>query len=92
MSEEQRKGLVNIIFQNKTPLHTSLDKLAIVIKDNNDWSNNIMKETNDLKLSIETHQNVADDKVKDTQLTKSKKQLGEKLKNWKRVAMILTVK
>ena len=40
-----------------------------------------MKETNDLKLSIETHQNVADDKVKDTQLTKSKKQLGEKLKN-----------
>ena len=36
MSEEQRKGLVNIISQNATPLHTPLDKLAIVIKDNND--------------------------------------------------------
>ena len=35
MSEEQRKGLVNIS-QNATPLHTPLDKLAIVIKDNDD--------------------------------------------------------
>ena len=40
-----------------------------------------MKETDDLKLSIENYQNVAGDKLKDTQLTKSKKQLGEKLKN-----------
>ena len=40
-----------------------------------------MKETDDLKLSIENYQNVADDKLKDTQLMKSKKQLGEKLKN-----------
>ena len=31
------------------------------IKDNNDRLNNIMKETDDLKLSIETYQNITDD-------------------------------
>ena len=37
------------------------------IKDNNDRLNNIMKETDDLKLSIETYQNITDDKLKDTE-------------------------
>ena len=37
------------------------------IKDNNDRLNNIMKETDDLKLSIETSQNITDDKLKDTE-------------------------
>ena len=37
------------------------------IKDNNDRLNNIRKETDDLKLSIETYQNIADDKLKDTE-------------------------
>ena len=36
-------------------------------KDNNDRLNNIMKETNDLKLSIETYQNITDDKLKNTE-------------------------
>ena len=29
--------------------------------------NNIIKETNDLKLSIETYQNLTDDELKDTE-------------------------
>ena len=35
------------------------------IKDNNDRLNNIMKEADDLKLSIETYQNITDNKLKD---------------------------
>ena len=37
------------------------------IKDNNDRLNNIMKETDDIKLIIETHQNITEDKFKDTE-------------------------
>ena len=56
-----------MVSQNTTPLQKFLDKLTIEIKDNNDRLNNIMKETDDLKLSIETYQNIADDKLKDTE-------------------------
>ena len=56
-----------MVSQNTTPLQKSLDKLTIEIKDNNDRLNNIMKETDDLKLSIETSQNITDDKLKDTE-------------------------
>ena len=54
MFKEQQNALVNIVSQNTTPLQTSLDKLTMEIKDNNDRLNNIMKETVDLNLSIET--------------------------------------
>ena len=67
MFKEQQNALVNIVSQNTTPLQTSLDKLTMEIKDNNDRLNNIMKETDDLKLSIETYQNITDDKLKDTE-------------------------
>ena len=67
MFEEQQNALVNIFSQNATLIQTSLDKLTIEIKDNNDQLNNIMKETEDPKLSIETHQNITDDKLKDTE-------------------------
>ena len=43
-----------------------------------------MKETDDLKLSIETYQSITNDKLNDkqkTQLIKSKKYLREKLRN-----------
>ena len=59
--------LVNIVSQNTTPLQTSLDELTMEIKDNKDRLNNIIKETDDLKLSIGTYQNIADDKLKDTE-------------------------
>ena len=55
MFKEQQNALVNIVSQNTAPLKPSLDKLTIEIKDNKDLLNNIMKETNDLKLSIETY-------------------------------------
>ena len=55
MFEKQQKAVVNIVSQNTTPLQTSLDKLTIENKDHNDRLNNIMKETDDLKLSIETY-------------------------------------
>ena len=37
------------------------------IKDNNDRLNDTMKETDDIKLIIETHQNITEDKFKDTE-------------------------
>ena len=61
MFKEQKHALVNIVSQNTTPLQTSLDKLTMEIKDSNDRLNNIMKETDDLKLIIETYQNITDD-------------------------------
>ena len=64
MFKKQQNALVNIVSQNTTPLQISLDKLTIGIKDNNDRLNNIMKETNDLELCIETYQNITDDKLK----------------------------
>ena len=68
MFEEKQNSLVNIVSQNTTPLLRSLDKLRTEIKDKNDRLNNLIKETDNLKLSIETYQNTADDKVKDTEL------------------------
>ena len=86
MLKEQQKALINIVSQNKTPLQTSFDKLIMDIKDNNDRLNNIMKETDDLKLSIETYQNITDDdKLKHTEnsidkIKKTFKREIEKLK------------
>ena len=42
MFEEQPNTLVNIVYQNATPLQTSLDNLTIEIKDKNDRLNNII--------------------------------------------------
>ena len=67
MFKEQQNTLINIVSQNTTPLQTYLDKWTIEIKENNDQGNNIMKETDDLKLIIETYQNITDDKLKDTE-------------------------
>ena len=68
MFEEKQNSLVNTVSQNTTPLLRSLDKLRTEIKDKNDRLNNLIKETDNLKLSIESYQNTADDKVKDTEL------------------------
>ena len=65
--KEQQNALVNIVSQNATPLQTSLDKSTMEIKDNNDRLNNVMKQIDDLKLSIETFQNITDDKRKDSE-------------------------
>ena len=84
MFKEQQNALENIASQNTAPLQTSLDKLTMGMKDNNDRLNNIKKETDDLQLSIETYQNITDDKLKDTEnsLDKiKKKHLREKLRN-----------
>ena len=67
MFKEQQNALVNTVSQTTTPLQTYLEKLTMKIKDNNDRLNNIRKETDDLKLSIETYQNITDDKLKDTE-------------------------
>ena len=77
MFKEQQNALKNIASQNTAPLQTSLDKLTMGIKDNNNRLNNIKKETDDLQLSIETYQNITDDKLKDTEnsLDKIKKNI-----------------
>ena len=69
MFKEQQNALINIVSQTATPLQTSLDKLTMEIKDSNDRLNSIMKETDDLKLSIEAYQNITDDKLKDTEIS-----------------------
>ena len=61
MFKEQQNALVsntNAPTPKPTTLQTSLDKLTKEIKDNNDRLNNSMKETHDLKLSVETYQKV----------------------------------
>ena len=60
MLEEQQNALVNIVYQNTTPLQTSVDKLKIEIKDKRDQLNNTMKKKDDLKVSIETYENITD--------------------------------
>ena len=64
MFKEQQNALVNIVSQYTTPLHISLDTLTTEIKDNNDRLNKIIKETDDLMLSIENYQNITNDKFK----------------------------
>ena len=67
MLEEQQNALVNIVYQNTTPLQTSADKLKIEIKDKSDQLINTMKKNDDLKLSIETYQNITDYELKDAE-------------------------
>ena len=65
MSQEKQEALLNIISSNIAPLRQSIDKLTIEIKENNDRLNSIVKDTDDLKLSVQTYQNVFDDKIKE---------------------------
>ena len=61
MFKEQQNALVSNTSAptpKPTPLQKSLDKMTMEIKDNNDRLNNTMKETHDLKLSVETYQKV----------------------------------
>ena len=67
MFKEQQNALVDIVSQNTAPLQAFRYKLMMEIKDNNDRLNNITKESDDLKLSIETYQNIKDDKLQDTE-------------------------
>ena len=64
MFQEQQEALLNIISSNTAPLRQFIDKLTIEIKDNNDRLNSIVKDTDDLKLSVQTYKNVFDDKIK----------------------------
>ena len=67
MFKEQQNALVDIASQNTAPLQAFRYKLTMEIKDNNDRLNNKTKESDDLKLSIETYQNIKDDKLQDTE-------------------------
>ena len=60
---------------------TCLDELTKEIRNNNDRLNNMMKETDDLKLYIMT-QNITYDKLKDTEnsIDKSKETIKREIK------------
>ena len=64
--KKKKNALVNIVSQNATLLQTSLDKFTMEIKDNNNRLNNIMKKTDDVKLSVETCKNITEFKLKHT--------------------------
>ena len=86
MFKKQQNALVNIVSQNTTPLEPSLAKLTIEIKDNKDLLNNIMKKTDDPKLSIETDQDITDDKPKNTEnsIDKSKETFKREIEKLKK--------
>ena len=69
MFQEQQEALLNIISSNTAPLHQSIDKLTIEIKDNNDRLDSISKDTEDLKLSVQTYQDVFDNKIKEIEVS-----------------------
>ena len=79
MFQEQQEASLNIISSNTAPLRQSIHKLTIEIKDNNDRLNNIVKDTEDLKLSVQTYQDVFDDKIKE--IEDSIEKIKEKHKN-----------
>ena len=79
MFQEQQEALLNIISSNTAPLRQSIDKLTIEMKDNNDRLNSIVKDTEDLKLSVQTYQDVFDDKIKE--INDSIEKIKEKHKN-----------
>ena len=67
MFKEQQKALLDIVSTNTTPLQKSLDRLSIQIQDNSNRLENIIKETDDLKLSLEATQEMQDEKIKSVQ-------------------------
>ena len=67
MFKEQQKALLDIVSTNTTPLQKSLDRLSIQIQDNSNRLENIIKETDDLKLSLEATQEMLDEKIKSVQ-------------------------
>ena len=79
MFQEQQEALLNIISSNAAQLRQSIDKLTIEIDDNNDRLNSIVKDTEDLKLSVQTYQDVFDDKIKE--IEDSIEKIKEKHKN-----------
>ena len=79
MFQEQQEALINIISNNTAPLRQSIDKLTVEIKDNNDRLNSIVKETEDLKQSVQTYQDIFDDKIKEIEASIEK--IKEKHKN-----------
>ena len=64
MFKEQQKAFLDIVSTNTTLLQISLDRLSIQIQDNSNRLENIIKETDDLKLSVEATQEMQDEKVK----------------------------
>ena len=64
MFKEEQKPLLDIVSTNTTPLQKSLDRLSIQIQDNSNRLENIIKETDDLKLSLEATQEMQDEKIK----------------------------
>ena len=67
MFKEQQKALLDIVSTTTTPLQKSLDRLSIQIQDNSNRLENIIKETDDLKLSLEATQEMQDEKIKSVQ-------------------------
>ena len=64
MFKEQQKALLNIVSINTTPLQKSLDRLSIQMQDNSNRLENTIKETDNLKLSLEATQEIQDEKIK----------------------------
>ena len=63
--KEQEEKLLNIIRNGISDTKAGLDWLTKEISDNNIKLNDLSKETDDLKLSIETSQEITDEKFKE---------------------------
>ena len=81
MFKEQEEKLLNIVRNSISDTIARLDRLTQEISDNNIKLNDLSKETDDLKLSIETSQEINDEKFKEInrKLKNDKQQHGNEI-------------
>ena len=81
MFKEQEEKFLNIVRNGISDTNARLVRLTQEISDNNIKLNDLSKETDDLKLSIETSQEITDEKFKDInkKLNNDKKQHGNEI-------------
>ena len=81
MFKEQEEKLLTIVRNGISNTNARLDRLTQEISDNNIKLNDLSKETDDLQLSIETSQEITDEKFKEInkKLNNDKQQHGNEI-------------
>ena len=81
MFKEQEEKRLNIVRNGVSDTNARLDRLTQEISDNNIKLNDLSKETDDFKLSIETSQEITDEKFKEIniKLNNGKQQHGNEI-------------
>ena len=64
MLKEQEQTLVNISSDSSDLINKTIHKLIVEIKESSNRLENILKDTDELKLSLELYHEINDNKVK----------------------------